>query len=243
MLVNGGIDASTFAEIVFFQEVFLRISSKVCETPASYGTQMTRWFGATGADAVTERLKRFRSVANSVTLTVMQAPLKTRSTGVLGSATRPGARQDFSLTSAMHELLITNAGKNFTYKINSALLGKAVANTDADPNLWGQSCFANYVHEISHAYLGSHDVENSHGSLYGPVPHITWVAGGGAGLADRYTHSGSWGPFDTASCWGFFVEECVSRTGREQMSRAVGAARSSSMWSKPPMPKAIDIAG
>lgn len=240
MLINGGIDATTFSEIVFYQEVFLRVSSEIIKVPASYSAQITRWFGGTDAGTVTERLGRFRSVANSVQLTVVQAALPDRKIGVLGSATRPGLRTDYSLTTATHD--VSQAGaKDFRYKINSALIKKEGSNTDADPNNWGQSCFANYVHEISHAFLGTHDVKVGGVALYGPQKHITWVSNGGIGGSDRYDNSSPWGPFDCASCWGFFIEDAVSKTGREKMSKAVSNARNASIWSKPPLPTAADI--
>lgn len=244
MLINAGIDPTTFNEIIFYQEVFLRVSMKITGKPAGFDTQITRWFGvAADGDAIIERLKRFRSVANSIQLTVMQKPLSQRKIGVLGSATRPGVRKDYSLTEAAHDIAIQTDGtaKKFTYKINSALIKKEGSNTEGDPNNWGQSGFANYVHEISHAFLGTHDVRVSGKNLYGASPHIEWVANGGGGGTDRYNGSGPWGPVDCASCWGFFIEDAIDTAGRIRLNNAVSNSRTASIWSKPPMPSAADI--
>lgn len=243
MLVNCGIDAGTFSELVFYQEVLIRLCNRLNSDIKGAEDKIHRWFGDVDTAQVADRLKRLKSLANTVKIDVTQAPLSERKKTVLGSAGRAGARQVHSVGTAMQDLQAATAAgrKGFRYKLNSALIKKDVTNSGNAPALWGQSCFANFAHEVSHAFLGTHDVRRNGVNLYGPRAHLEWVQAGSPPAVDRYSNTGAYTPIDCASSWGFFLEDAASQDERKRIANAVSSARSASMWSKPPLPAASNV--
>lgn len=243
MLVNCGIDAGTFSELVFYQEVLIRLCNRLSLDITKADDKIDRWFGDIDNAQVVDRVKRLKSLANTVKIDVTQAPLSERKGTRLGSAGRAGARQVHSVGTAMQDLQAATAAgkKGFRYKLNSALIKKDVTNAGNSHELWGQSCFANFAHELSHAFLGTHDVRRNGVNLYGPGPHLQWVQAGGPPAVDRYSNTGAYTPIDCARCWGFFLEDAASETERKRIANVVSSARGASMWNKPPLPAASNV--
>ncbi|MBE0621553.1 MAG: hypothetical protein IH605_13245 [Burkholderiales bacterium] len=240
MLVNDGIDANYFSELSLYQELLLVLSERASAelsrpNSALETTQVARWFGlnpplATGASRgeVAKTLRQLKSTLNTVGINVKYATLKERDRGTLGSALPP---QWGNYTISGAEKLLVDTGGKFVFTANSALLALPPINTDANTANWGQSCFANFIHEMTHAFLNTDDVEDNTGqSMYGPAAHLAWVANGGAKLNDRYTHARQCSTLEVASNWGFFVEDLMTTSEREAVSAKVLASRKTG-WS------------
>jgi hypothetical protein len=241
MILNTGLSFNLFGEMTFYNSLTIAL----CEDAAlrikkkSNGNidPVVHWFGnldVDGKNALVKKIGRFRADLNLVKIQVSEAELKKKKKTGLGTGARPGGlaeRQDYDMTSAMNRL---DKGDNavFKYTLNDALYHKNPINTGDDPADWEQTWYANFVHEHSHAFLGTYDCKrkSTEKAIYGAKSNFKWVKEG-FDATDKLddTNTTIIKPIDCASCWGFFFEDLIPTKGRTALSKFIKACRLG-MW-------------
>lgn len=241
MIVNKGLSFNLFGEMTFYNTLTMAL----CETAADQIKKkrtgnidaVARWFGeldADGREALVKKIGRFRTDLNLVKILVSEAELKKKKSSLLGTGARPGGlaeRKDYDMTSAMKRL-DKGDGANFQYTLNDALYHKEPINSADDQTKWQQTWYANFVHEHSHAFLGTYDCKkkSDRKAIYGAAPNLEWVKNKFE-ATDKLdgTNSVIIKPTECASCWGFFFEDMLSSDVRAQILKFVNACRLG-MW-------------
>ena len=235
MIINKGLSSNMFKEMSFYNSLAIELSemvaTKLQKNDVNISTIVNRWFGNLNLNEKTtlrKKISRFRADMNLIKISVSEAELKKKKKKVLGTGARPGGlgeRHDYEMTDAMNRLN-TGDGAEFKYTLQEALYHKEPINTNDDRPHWPQTWFVNFVHEHSHAFLGTHDVKKRAGlkKLYGARKHIEWVATPFVAV-DKIDETTVVTPVDCASCWGFFFEDIMSAATRVSVNNYIKSCR------------------
>lgn len=251
MIINTGLSSNMFKEMSFYNTLAMHISELVADNvrknQVATMTVVNRWFNNMNLNeknAFRKKVSRFRADLNLIKILVSEAELKKKKRRVLGTGARPGGlaeRHDYSMTDAMNRL---QQGDNaaFKYTLQEALYHLEPINTGDDRAGWPQTWFANFVHEHSHAFLGTHDVKKRAdlSKLYGARKHLDWIAHPFVAV-DKLDNTTIVTPVDCASCWGFFFEDMIPSGTRVAIDNYVKACRKSWNWAVNPSDKVREL--